>query len=199
MREPFGSSIMVLMRCKYMGDGFLWKVLCRFNDQFVVWDFNDQSRGLSSGHYFPNLGSCLARYLELINKSQLLELVHLQITLGENEWEFQPPLNRPFSGIGKIEANLSVVQLRAIFGDPCYEFDGEIRETKSDIEWEGYVGGYQFTIYNYKDGKSFLGSKGKSLDELRDWHIGGSFAAYVPFLVNHKIDVALGKYEESSV
>lgn len=199
MRFPKSTAAMVLLRCKYMRDGFLWKVLCKFHDQFVIWDYNDQTRGLSSGHYFPNFGETLLRFIKLIDDSNLLDLHHTQVSVGEDEWEFRPPPNQPFSGIGKIEAKLSVVQLQQIFGDPSYEFDGENRETKSDIEWTGYVEGYRFDIYNYKDGKSFLGVKGKSLDELRDWHIGGSFDVYVPFLVNHKIDIALGKYEELSV
>jgi len=199
MRTPTTAAAIVLLRCKYMRDGFLWKVLCGFHDQFVIWDYNDQTRGLSSGHYFPNFGEALFRFIKLIGDSDLLDIYHTQVSVGEGEWEFRPPSNRPFSGIGEVEAKLSVTQLRAIFGDPCYEFDGENRETKSDIEWEGYVDGYRYTIYNYKDGKSFLGAKGKSLDELRDWCIGGRFAAYVPFLVNHKINIALGKYEELSV
>ena len=29
------------------------------------------------------------------------------------------------------------------------------------------------SIYNFKDGKNYMGNKGKALDNIRDWHIGG--------------------------
>ena len=45
---------------------------------------------------------------------------------------------------------------------------------KTDAEW--YLkspAGKIVTIYNYKDGKAYLGKRGRPVSQLRDWHIGG--------------------------
>ena len=42
-RKPYGNLF---------GDNFLERVLCRWNDDFVVWYWNHQSGGLCEGMYF---------------------------------------------------------------------------------------------------------------------------------------------------
>ena len=44
---------------------------------------------------------------------------------------------------------------------------------KTDAEWVLQIDGAIVTIYNYKDGKSYLGKKGLPLSRITDWHIGG--------------------------
>jgi hypothetical protein len=56
------------------------------------------------------------------------------------------------------------------FGEPSPGFD----DYKSDAEWlltseDGDV----VTIYNYKDGKNYLGEDGTPVEDIIHWHIGG--------------------------
>lgn len=45
---------------------------------------------------------------------------------------------------------------------------------KSDAEWEVEVPGVGTAyVYNYKDGHNYLGSEGKDVEDITDWHIGG--------------------------
>lgn len=46
---------------------------------------------------------------------------------------------------------------------------------KTDAEWDIDFGKNQrATIYNYKDGKNYNGSKGIPTSRILDWHIGGN-------------------------
>ena len=66
--------------------------------------------------------------------------------------------------------HVSYAKLVRTFGKPHSHGDGY----KVDAEWRLKASdGTVATIYNYKDGKSYLGSKGKPLSEIRTWHIGG--------------------------
>tara|TARA_B100001029_G_C14935879_1_gene380349 strand:+ start:239 stop:589 length:351 start_codon:yes stop_codon:yes gene_type:complete len=54
---------------------------------------------------------------------------------------------------------------------------------KVDAEWViEFEGGYIATIYNWKDGKNYLGEDGLELDQITDWHIGGKSKRVVGWL-----------------
>jgi hypothetical protein len=72
--------------------------------------------------------------------------------------------------------DISYDALVDLFGEPKVKTD----EYKTDAEWNlsfhneddervGFA-----TIYNYKDGKNYLGSSGLDVKDIRDWHVGGS-------------------------
>jgi len=59
-------------------------------------------------------------------------------------------------------------KLTSKFGAPS---EGDLHKT--DAEWVLGIDGIVVTIYNYKDGKNYLGAKGKSLSVITRWHVGG--------------------------
>jgi hypothetical protein len=63
----------------------------------------------------------------------------------------------------------SYAELEAAFGTP-----GTGDEYKSGAHWSLlFEDGTVATVYNYKDGKNYLGDDGLPTEEIRDWHIGG--------------------------
>jgi hypothetical protein len=65
--------------------------------------------------------------------------------------------------------DISYAEIVDALGEP-QDSDGY----KVDAEWtiedeDGTVA----TIYNYKDGHNYNGAAGLSVEEIRDWHIGG--------------------------
>jgi hypothetical protein len=77
---------------------------------------------------------------------------------------------------GEIEADLTFQgyfettykDLKRIFGQPT-EGDG----FKVDAQWLVMTPAGPASIYNYKDGKNYLGREGTATTKLTDWHIGG--------------------------
>jgi len=68
------------------------------------------------------------------------------------------------------EINISYTELVKLFGEPVSDGDGY----KVDAEWIlVFEDGEVATIYNYKNGRNYLGSSGKSKERIRYWHIGG--------------------------
>jgi len=65
--------------------------------------------------------------------------------------------------------NTTYQALCRTFGEPEEETDGY----KVDAEWYVDTPFGMATIYNYKDGKNYLGDEGMELDEITDWHVGG--------------------------
>ena len=64
--------------------------------------------------------------------------------------------------------NCDFETLKKTFGEPEFLNDG-----KTDVEWDIITNdGVVITIYNYKDGKNYLGSHGKSPSEIKTWHVG---------------------------
>jgi hypothetical protein len=71
------------------------------------------------------------------------------------------------------QLNTSYDSLVRLFGSPNAKGD----KHKVDAEWVlTFTLFEQFhkvaTIYNYKDGKNYLGAEGLPVEEIRDWHIG---------------------------
>lgn len=61
-------------------------------------------------------------------------------------------------------------QLVEIFGEPYTNPDNH----KTDVEWIVSTPYGPATIYNYKNGYSYLGLSGLRLDEMDEWHVGGT-------------------------
>ena len=56
------------------------------------------------------------------------------------------------------------------FGEPTLETD----EYKTDAEWILDFGDdLLITIYNYKNGKNYLGADGLNVRDIKHWHVGG--------------------------
>jgi hypothetical protein len=67
------------------------------------------------------------------------------------------------------EITCSYEKLRKLFGYP-ERGDGY----KVDAEWSiKFEDGTIATIYNWKDGKNYNGAKGKNVEDITIWHIGG--------------------------
>lgn len=66
--------------------------------------------------------------------------------------------------------NVSYNQLINVFGEP----NGIHDKYKIDAEWVvEFPAGIIATIYNYKDGKNYLGEEGSEVEDINEWHIGG--------------------------
>lgn len=69
---------------------------------------------------------------------------------------------------GYVNAHYS--QLVEMLGEP-YTNPGN---HKTDVEWIVPTPYGPATIYNYKNGYSYLGLSGLKLDEMDEWHVGGT-------------------------
>ncbi len=70
-------------------------------------------------------------------------------------------------GQGTIQAGYEV--LEQLLGKPLWG-DGD----KTDAEWAiEYEDGVVVTIYNWKDGRNYLGEAGYNVEDITIWHIGG--------------------------
>lgn len=87
----------------------------------------------------------------------------------------------PEDGEAWLQGHVNVSYSRLIeeFGEPVEEAgDGY----KVDAEWLLNVDGFFATIYNFKDGKNYLGEEGIPTEEITHWHIGGSDLRIVPLV-----------------
>ncbi len=67
--------------------------------------------------------------------------------------------------------DIAYADLVKVFGPPHIDGDGE----KVDAEWVlTLASGNVATIYNYKNGKNYLGDEGQATEDITDWHIGGT-------------------------
>lgn len=62
--------------------------------------------------------------------------------------------------------------LVGLFGEPYTDLENY----KTDVEWIVSTPYGPATIYNYKNGYSYLGLSGLRLDEMDEWHVGGTNA-----------------------
>lgn len=69
--------------------------------------------------------------------------------------------------IGEIETNYE--RLFEVFGQPL---DGD--GYKTDAVWEIlFEDKTVATVYNWKNGKGYLGDEGMEVADIKDWHVGG--------------------------
>ena len=79
------------------------------------------------------------------------------------------PFGDPTGACLQSEVIVSYAMLCKMLGKPKKIIDGY----KVDAEW---VLGTPFgtgTIYNYKDGRNYLGKEGLAMKDITEWHIGG--------------------------
>lgn len=69
----------------------------------------------------------------------------------------------------KCSITTTYAKLVERYGEPC-ESDGYKSDAEWIIEWEDGVIG---TIYNWKNGKNYLGDGGEEVEDITDWNIGG--------------------------
>lgn len=82
------------------------------------------------------------------------------------------------------EITCSYSRLVKIFGLP----NGEGDSYKVDVEWIIDTPYGVSTIYNYKDGKSYLGAKGLDFQDITNWHIGGKTLNVVKSIMKALMD-----------
>ena len=78
---------------------------------------------------------------------------------------------------GHVNAHYS--QLVEMFGEPYTNPDNH----KTDVEWIVSTPYGPATIYNYKNGYSYLGLSGLKLYEMYEWHVGGKNAESYEWIV----------------
>ena len=71
--------------------------------------------------------------------------------------------------IGSIDCSYDLLIKKFGQTSDCYD------DFKSDAEWQiEFSDGVTCCIYNYKDGKNYLGDDGLETKDITDWHIGGT-------------------------
>ena len=78
-------------------------------------------------------------------------------------------------GVGYFNAPFSYV--RAILGEPIYKTGYEGHDYKSDVVWQIIIKSNPIEIirvYNYKNGKNYLGDEGKEVEQITYWKIGSN-------------------------
>jgi len=67
--------------------------------------------------------------------------------------------------------NLNYDEIKSIFGNPNSNGD----KCKVDWEWLLKLNNTTITIYNWKDGPSYLKRKSIKPSDITDWHVGGNY------------------------
>jgi len=95
-------------------------------------------------------------------------------------------------GVGYIEAPFSY--LRAMLGEPIYKKSYKGHDYKSDVVWQIIIKSGPIEIvrvYNYKDGKNYLGEKGKDVRQITRWCIGGSNPEFARDYISNRLNVEI--------
>ena len=93
-------------------------------------------------------------------------------------------------GVGSFDAPFSYV--RAILGEPIYKRAYEGHDYKSDVVWQMIVQANPVevvTVYNYKDGKNYLGDKGKEPEQITYWRIGSNNRVKARAYISNRLNV----------
>ena len=76
--------------------------------------------------------------------------------------------------IGYIKC--SYQELIDAFGEPL-RIDLSTSDGKTDVEWEiEFQDGTYLHIYNWKNGKNYLGEEGLEVEDMTEWNVGGHTA-----------------------
>lgn len=80
-------------------------------------------------------------------------------------------INKVSPGTTSLKGSITITYAKLVerYGEPC-ESAGYKSDAEWDIEWEDGVIG---TIYNWKNGKNYLGDEGEEVEDITDWNIGG--------------------------
>lgn len=92
--------------------------------------------------------------------------------------------------------NVSSADLVSAFGQPDPSLSDEY---KTDYAWViEFNDGIIATIYNYKNGKNYLGDEGESFNEMSEWQVQGNWRTNKPHFQNrrHSGNVALERVAE---
>ena len=94
-------------------------------------------------------------------------------------------------GVGSFDAPFSYV--RAILGEPIYKKDFPNGPGyKSDVVWQIIVKSNPIEIvrvYNYKDGKNYLGDEGKEVEQITYWKIGSNNRDKARAYISNRLNV----------
>lgn len=101
-----------------------------------------------------------------VSKPKMPTLAELNIVMRDRNAEDYKFVSTSLSGY--IFANYK--DIVKLFGKPNSDGDGY----KVDARWEFEMNGKIMTIYNYKDGKNYMGSRGLPVSKIKEWHIGSS-------------------------
>lgn len=93
-------------------------------------------------------------------------------------------------GIGTILAHYD--DIVAVYGKPFTR----LPENKIDVQWVIETRHGIATLYNYKDGKAYLGEKGLDIKAITQWHVGGSGHGKAVF---EEIQTAINDYAKERI
>ena len=80
--------------------------------------------------------------------------------------------------IGYVE--ITHKDLVDLFEEPC---EGD--KYKIDAEWLLKTPYGNVSIYNYKDGKNYCGENGTNVENITNWHVGGSNEDSYKFIIEY--------------
>ena len=134
-------------------------------------------------YYFNKLGEKMRYYKVTYNKQHEPTFEWLK--------EHTPPLSTDGNYFQR-HMDISYQDIVAKLGNPHHEGDCY----KTDAEWElGFIdkegNGLVATIYNWKNGRNYLGAEGLSPEFIDHWHIGGHSGEVFP-LVKELLGVSHG-------